>query len=285
MAKSDKPPEKSIAVVAPANPFTHGAAERVTALAAALFGNRVALFFHPQCFLSEGHFAGADGARSDAFVEVANDPKYDAVWFARGGYGSCRIVDSAFGKLERAAHLKTYLGYSDMGFLLARLWREGVGNCVHGPMPNDITRVSGEAAIERSLRYLVDLDPQSLEPAARRTRVFAFNLATLSHIIGTPFEPDFTGAEILLEDIDEPHYRIDRMMFTLASSINVRRAAGMRMGRFSKIPANDPPFGKSVEEIFHDWSRRSGLRLLGKADIGHDADNKVAPFPGDRLTV
>ena len=62
---------------------------------------RVELVFHPQCFLPAGHFAGTDAERAAAFVEVANDPAFDAVWFARGGYGSCRIAEAALAELER----------------------------------------------------------------------------------------------------------------------------------------------------------------------------------------
>ena len=77
------------------------------------------LVIHPQCFLSEGHFAGPDAARADAFVEMANDPSIDAIWFARGGYGANRIAEDVLARLTSAAADKRYLGYSDGGFLLA----------------------------------------------------------------------------------------------------------------------------------------------------------------------
>ncbi|MFN0025047.1 MAG: LD-carboxypeptidase [Parvularculaceae bacterium] len=270
----------SIAVVAPANRLQPDAAARVTVLADQLYGGRARLIFHPQCFLSCGHFAGDDVARSAAFLEVANNPDIDAVWFARGGYGSCRVDDAVFAELNASAHAKTYIGYSDMGFLLARLNREAIGKQAHGPMPSDINREGGEAAVARALSWLVDRDGASLEPAcAPRGRVFAFNLTTLSNILGTRAEPDFTGAEIMIEDVDEHHYRIDRMMFHVTSSDAVRASAGLRLGRMSKIPENDPPFERSVEEIVHYWCARRGIAFLGLADIGHDSGNKVVPFP------
>ena len=119
--------EFSIAVVAPANRLSEEAAAKVSAIATDAYGDRLNLFFHPQCFLSSGHFAGTDAERSAAFLEVANDPAFNAVWFARGGYGSCRLQDAVFGKLDRAAHIKEYMGYSDLGAMLGRLSREGVG--------------------------------------------------------------------------------------------------------------------------------------------------------------
>lgn len=279
-------PAISIAVVAPANRLAPEAADKTAALARARYGERLRLFFHPQCFLSSGHFAGTDKERSDAFLEVANDPSFDAVWFARGGYGSCRLDDALFGKLNRAAHLKTYLGYSDMGFLLGRLAREGVGNSVHGPMPTDVSREGGDEAALRALSWLVDRDAAALEPHWRPDQpVYAFNLTVLGALLGSASEPDFTNAVLMLEDIDEQHYRIDRTMFHVMSNANVRRAAGIRLGRMSKIPPNDPPFEKTDREIVEYWCARSGVPFLGDADIGHDAANRVAPFPVRRAAA
>lgn len=270
-----------IAVVAPANRLQPEAAARVAALADAAFGDRLRLDFHPQCFLSSGHFAGDDGARSAAFLEAANDPAVDAVWFARGGYGSGRLDDALFARLNSHAGRKTYLGYSDLGFLLARLHREEVGQSVHGPMPADINREGGQAAVMRALSYLVDGDQSGVEPGGSLRR-FAFNLTVLSNLLGTAAEPDFRGAEILIEDVDEQHYRIDRALLHVTASPNMRAAAGLRLGRFSRIPENDPPFEKTVEEIVRYWCGRAGIAFLGTADIGHDAGNMIVPFPERR---
>jgi len=276
----------SIAVVAPANRLTPETAEKVKSLAAGAFGARLKLQFHPQCFLSDGHFAGSDKDRSAAFLEAANDPGFDAVWFARGGYGSCRLDEALYGAFNRAAHLKTYLGYSDMGFILGRLAREGVGRSVHGPMPADVNRAGGDEAVARALSWLVDNDSTSLEPNWRADQpAFAFNLTVLSNLLGTPAEPDFSRAILSIEDIDEHHYRIDRSMFHVFSSPNVRRAAGVRLGRFSMIPENDPPFERDVSDIVQYWCARSGVPFLGLADIGHDAGNKIAPFPISRAPI
>jgi len=65
-------------------------------LARSLYPDRTPkIVFHPQCFSSQGHFAGDDETRARAFLDIANDESYDAVWFARGGYGSCRVVEAA----------------------------------------------------------------------------------------------------------------------------------------------------------------------------------------------
>jgi muramoyltetrapeptide carboxypeptidase len=152
-----------IAVVAPSARFSDQAAERVLAIAATHFSS-AELLFHPQCFLSHHHFAGSDEARADAFVEVANDPAIDAVWFARGGYGACRMAQSALERLGPQARLKTYLGYSDGGYLLAGLYRAGVPGLAHGPMPQDVLREGGETAVRRALAWLIHRSADALEP-------------------------------------------------------------------------------------------------------------------------
>src|SRR4051795_12112371 len=100
-----------IAVVARSNPLKREAAERVRALVERR--GDCELVIHPQCFLSEGHFAGSDEARLAALRQVMADPSFAAVWFARGGYGSNRIAEAALTDLPAAARDKIYLGYSD----------------------------------------------------------------------------------------------------------------------------------------------------------------------------
>lgn len=273
--------KKKIAVVAPACALTREAAEKVSTLAASLYGARLSLDFHPQCFLREGHFAGSDEARGAAFLEAANDPAYDAIWFARGGYGAMRLDDAVFQKLNDAARQKIFLGYSDLGAVLARLYRDKVGRPVHGPMPADIAREGGEAAVTRALKFLVEADPETLEPTARGARpVAAFNLTVLSHLIGTPWMPDLGGHILIVEDVSEYMYRIDRAFFSVTSNPRLRQCAGVMLGRISDIPGNDPDFQQTEEDVAQYWCARAGLPFLGRADIGHDAENKVVPFGG-----
>ncbi len=239
------------------------------------------LFIHPQCFLVDGHFAGGDRERRDALIEVMGRDDVDAVWFARGGYGSNRIAEQVLANLPHAARSKVYLGYSDAGFLHAGLHKAGL-RVAWGPMPQDALRgdhglQAGEAAVRRALDWLVNRDPAALEPQLQPPAM-AFNLTVLATLVGTVLEPDFTGIDLLIEDVSEHHYRIDRTMFHVTSSANVRGVARLRLGRVGDIPANDPDFGRDECEIVEEWCARSGIAYGGRADIGHDADNKVVPF-------
>lgn len=267
-----------IGIVAPSTPIAPDCAERVTAMAAAHCPD-VALHFHPQCFLTHNHFAGDDRARADAFVEIANDSGFDALWFARGGYGSCRIAENVLGRLVPAARDKAYLGYSDAGYLLAGLYAAGFPHAAHGPMPQDIWRTDGEAAVRRALDWLAVRSPESLEPGLDPAgKAAAFNIMVFSQLLGTPLQPDLDNHVLLLEEVSEYTYRTDRSMFHITSNPGVRRVRGIRLGRCSLVPPNDPDFGETEEEVVRHWCDRSGIAYLGRADIGHDAENKVVPF-------
>lgn len=267
-----------IAVVAPSRAISPELAERTAALAARVCPE-AELRFAPQCFLSHGHFAGDDAARAAAFAEAANDPTVDAVWFARGGYGAFRIVPMVLPALGAAARRKTYLGYSDGGALLAALYGAGVGRVAHGPMPGDLARAGGEAAVARALAFLARGDAAAIEPsAARHAPVAAFNLTILAHLIGTPWLPDLSGHVLMLEEVSEPIYRIDRALAQVTSAPALRRLAGLMLGRCGDIVPNDPEFGRTEEEVAREWCARSGIPWLGRADIGHDVANKVVPF-------
>ena len=269
-----------IGVVAPGTRIDEAMAERVKALAADAFLDQAPeIVFHRQCFLSAGHFAGDDKARAEAFLEIANDPKFDALWIARGGYGACRMAETVLANYHESARAKTYMGYSDAGAVLAGLYKLGFPTIVHGPMPIDITREGGEAAVKRALAYLIERAPEALEMTVIGEGKFAaFNIMILNTILGTALEPDLSGHVIMLEELNEYLYRIDRALFHIFASPNIRRARGIKLGRISNVPENDKPFGASAEEMIKYWCDRTGIAYLGRADIGHDIDNRVVPF-------
>lgn len=240
---------------------------------------RVEVVFDPQCFLVHNHFAGDDAARAEGFLRVANDPAFDALWFARGGYGSNRPAGAILRGLTSAARDKTYMGYSDAGFVLAGLYKAGIGKAAHGPVAHDIRRDGGEAAIARALAWIADEDRASLEPSLQPgQKTAAFNITVLGQLLGTDLQPDLTGHVLMLEDVGEYMYRLDRALFHITGDPAIRRVAGIRLGRCSDVPRNDPDFGMTAEEVCREWCDRSGIPWLGRADIGHDADNRVVPF-------
>ena len=268
-----------IGIVNASSRFDRARAEAVEAwFAANVPDGSIKVSFHPASFGKHGHFGGDDASRAAAFVEYANDPRLDAIWFARGGYGACRIAEAVLPRLNAVARKKRYLGYSDAGTLLAGLYKAGFPHVAHGPMASDAVR--SDASAWRALNWLKRGDPASWEPSLHddpRPAV-AFNLSILDALVGTALEPDLSGHVLMLEDVSEPLYRVDRMMFHLTGQASIRKVAGIRLGRVSDIVENDPDFGLTPEEIVRYWCQRSGIAYLGLADIGHDRENKVVPF-------
>jgi muramoyltetrapeptide carboxypeptidase len=255
-------------------------AERVPALAKSLYPDRTPeIVFHSQCFASHGHFAGDDETRGRAFLDIANDESYDAVWFARGGYGSCRVVEAIMCGLTEPSRQKAYVGYSDTGVLLAALYRAGFETVAHGPVAQDILRDGGDAAVARALAWMIDRSPETLEPTVGGTTMTAaFNMTVLTQLLGTPLQPDLGGHVLMLEEVGEAMYRIDRSLFHITSNPEIRRVSGVMLGRCSNVTPNEPDFGMNEEEVARYWCRRSGIAWLGRADIGHDVSNKIVPF-------
>jgi muramoyltetrapeptide carboxypeptidase len=268
-----------IGIVNASSRFDPDRAEAIQAWFAEHLPDRsVQVVFHPATFGKHGHFGGDDRSRAEAFVEFANDPRLDAVWFARGGYGACRIAEAVLPRLGPAAKKKRYLGYSDAGSLLAILYKHGIGRVAHGPMASDAVRNDPTAI--RALNWLKSGDAGGWEPSLHEDPrpAVAFNLSILDALVGTALEPDLTGHVLMLEDVSEPMYRIDRMMFHVTGQASIRRVAGIRMGRVSAVVPNDPDFGLTAEEIARYWCERSGIPYLGTADIGHDRNNRIVPF-------
>lgn len=265
----------NIAICAPATPITRDHAAALEALVAAEFPG-TSVTFHEQCYASAGHFAGDDLTRLTALLECANDPAFDAVWFAKGGYGSNRIAEAATRQMNASARAKTYVGFSDCGYLLGALYRAGIGQCAHGSMPVSARSEGGREAVRRVLRWL-NGDNSGLEPSLDGTTpAAAFNLITLVMLAKTSAMPDLTGHVVMVEEVSEHLYAIDRMFFALAGTLP--RVAGLRLGAITDVPENYVEFGQTEEEIARYWCDRAGIPYLGRAEIGHTSANRVVPF-------
>lgn len=266
-----------IGIVAPAGAIDETVATRNQALAALMYPE-VELVFHSQCYLRDGHFAGPDEARAAAFLDYANDPAFDAIWFARGGYGSNRILHIVMPELKEAARNKTYLGFSDIGFMLGALYARRIGKPVHGSMPSSLTNNDVGHSVGRALAWLAAKDRTALEPGLDGRPAAAFNLAILTAMIGTPWLPDLADHVLLIEEVSEPLYRIDRMLFQVAHATQLKGIAGIRLGQVTDIKSNDPPFAEDPEQMIARWCKEMGVPYLGRAMIGHIEENRVVPF-------
>src|SRR5690606_18307920 len=153
-------------------------------------------------------------------------------------------AEAVMAELGEAARRKTYMGYSDAGFILAGLYRLGFPQVFHGPMVQDLRRSGGEAAFKSALDWLVRRDKAALEPTVLTggAPTAAFNITVLSQLLGTELEPDLTDHVLMLEEVGEADYRTDRALFHITGQPAIRRVAGIRLGRISDITPNDPDF-------------------------------------------
>ncbi|WP_425228436.1 LD-carboxypeptidase [Sphingomonas sp.] len=266
-----------IGVVAPASRGNKDAEAPFMAFAAIAYPD-VELVVHPQCWAVEGHFAGSDAVRAAAFLEMANDPGVDAIWFLRGGYGGNRILPLVMPHLGEAARHKSYCGYSDSGFLLGALYARGIGKPVHGPMASDIRRQGGDVTVARSLGWLSTRDRQGLEPGLDGRPAAAFNLSILGALIGTPWLPDLADHVLLVEEVSEAMYNVDRLLWHMAQATQLRGLAGVRLGAVTDIKPNDPAWGEELEAMIVRWCGEMRVPYLGRAEIGHTQTNHVVPF-------
>ena len=181
--------------------------------------------------------------------------------------------------LKSAAGDKIYMGYSDAGNLLGALYGAKIGRVCHGPMPADVRRNGGEAALLRALDWMLHASPQALEPHVQAgAKHAAFNLMTLAMMVGTPLMPDLSDHVLMVEEVSEYLYGYDRAFFHVTSHLRSVGLTGLRLGRVSDVPDNDRPFGEDAEEIAKRWCAKMGINYHGRADIGHDTDNRIVPF-------
>lgn len=206
--------------------------------------------------LSGGHsyLAGPDDARRQDLQFMLDDPAIKAIFCARGGYGTTRILDdidfSGFLK-----HPKWIVGFSDITALLLQVERLGVES-IHGTMPLLFQQHHAAASIE-SLRKLLFEGKQLLEaPFDAHNRqgevtapVIGGNLSLLVDALATAHEPDTAGKILVLEEIDEYLYKVDRMMTQLKRSGKLRDLRGLVLGHFTDIKDTSLPFGETVEQI------------------------------------
>jgi muramoyltetrapeptide carboxypeptidase len=240
-----------------------------------------------------GLFAGSDAERLGAFHRLAADPDLRAIFFARGGYGLMRVLPGIDWDLLRR-HPRAYVGYSDLTPFLLEIARRVGLVAFHGPMvAADLARglsreeeksllgaLAGRYPAEQPFtRWLRPPDPSFARGGVRGT-LLGGCLSLLVATLGTPFAPDLEGGIVFWEDVNEPPYRVDRMLTHLGLSGNLANIAGMIVGQLEggQEPA-DRPVGGSI-----DWSTVVADGLAGYSwplawglESGHFAPNRTLP--------
>jgi len=270
-------PGDLIAIAAPGSAFDCAAFRRGAEFIAAQ-GYRVT--WRANITSRAGYFAGDDNRRAGELNSWLRDPEVKAILFARGGYGTSRIVERLdFAALRRRP--KAIAGYSDLTvLLLAATQRAGIA-AYHGPMVAG-TGTDGERDLARLLALLAGKPgPRThrglriLRPGRVRTTVTGGNLSLLAHSIGTPFQVAPRGRILFVEEIGEAPYRIDRMVRQLQLAGAFRGVAGVVLGQFSGIK---PGNRRAVAGLFLEALGQRTVPVVSGFPAGHDSPNRAFPL-------
>ena len=270
-----------IAIFAPAGPVDQKKLSRgIARLASAGYVPEIA-----DGVLSEdGYLAGDDGHRAAQASWAISLPEARAAMAARGGYGTSRILQRIdWKKMVRRPRL--VIGYSDVTAILAYLsTRLGVPS-IHGPMAAaDLSRAIDGDALDAFSRLAAGevTAREPWGPPCERLRGGAADgilaggcLSVLTSLLGTPFEPDFRGALLFLEDVSEPCYRIDRMLTQWIQAGRLRRVAGIIAGKMIPVSGETE---EGIRNVFAEAGRRLSVPVWYGFPAGHAGQNRALPF-------
>ncbi|MPZ29023.1 MAG: LD-carboxypeptidase [Micromonosporaceae bacterium] len=271
-----------VAVVSPSGPARP---ELVTAGVALLRSWGLRAVPAPHALDRDGYLAGTDADRIADLNAAFADPAVRGIVVTRGGYGVQRIVD----RLDLAAvrdDPKPVAGFSDLTALQLALWRGARLAGVHGPGAAWRPERTGPAAAESLRNALMSVDPVVVKrdpadgtagvsrPGIATGPLLGGNLTMLASTLGTRDFPDLTGAVLLVEDVDEPPYKVDRMLTQLRRAGVLRGLAGVAVGQFVRCADRWPT---SVADVLADRLGDLGVPVLGGLPIGHGQDQLSVP--------
>ena len=238
--------------------------------------------------LDENQLAGSDEERAADLQEQLNNPNIKAIWCARGGYGTVRVVDlidfTAFKKSP-----KWLVGFSDVTVLHNHLNTMGYKS-IHGIMPISLAKASPEAIeslrlslFGQPLQYAIDPHPMNRLGKATGELVGG-NLSILYSVLGSPSAIDCTDKILYIEDLDEYLYHIDRMMMNLKRNGCLESIKGIIVGSMTDMKDNDIPWGKNALEIVQDVTKQYNIPVIFNFPAGHIHDNR-ALILGNNVTI
>jgi muramoyltetrapeptide carboxypeptidase len=230
-------------------------------------------------FRKKHYLAGSDRERAEELTEFFLDPELKAVICSRGGYGTMRLLEHLdFKRLARVP--KIFMGFSDITVLLLALWQKTRLMTFHGPMVTTLTRVTAPVltrvreTLEGNFQVTIQLPQRGcLHPGQGRGFLLGGNLTLLTHLIGTPFEPQWDQAVLFLEDEGEDLYRLDRLFMHLRLSGVLGRISALLLGQF--VPGErKSQFLKMIREVLGD----PDIPVWSGMPVGHGARNIPLPI-------
>lgn len=228
-----------------------------------------------------GYLAGSDTVRLADLNAALADDTIDGIWCVRGGYGAMRLLDDVDVDSMRRRP-RTLIGYSDITALHAAFASAGIIT-FHGPTARARLTDFGRASLERAV--VAHTDPCGAAPGARtlrpgraRGRVVGGNLAMLAALAGTRFAPEYAGAILVVEDVGEANYRIDRMLRQLMLGGALAQVAGIAFGQFTEGTAPDDAASCVLDDILCEAADAAGVPCVAGIPLGHIDDQWTIPL-------
>jgi muramoyltetrapeptide carboxypeptidase len=240
----------------------------------------------PHVYARSGYLAGSDEQRLADLNAALRDPGIRGVIATRGGYGVQRILGGVDLAAVRADP-KVVMGFSDLTALQFTLWRGARLASLHGPGASWVDQRTPDASVQSWRRALMTTEPVVIpvsdaeETAAVRTAGVASgpllggNLCLIVATLATADFPDLTGAILLLEEVQEEPYRIDRMLTHLRRAGILDRLAGIAIGQFTQCADG---WGIPVADVLHERLGDLGIPILGGLPIGHGHRQLTVPL-------
>jgi len=223
------------------------------------------------------YLASADDNRLGQLQQTLREPHWGAIWIARGGFGITRILD----RLDLTDLPPTpVIGFSDATPLLDALYRHRGGPVIHGPVVHSLP-ITDRASQDHLFallggREVEPVEGEVLVEGAAEGPLVGGNLCLIAATCGTPHQVDTEGCILVLEEVGEPAYKIDRMLQQLASAGLLSGVAGVVLGEFTdcRVP-DDADYG--ITDVVMDHVGGLGVPVIGGAPIGHGAANRAFP--------
>jgi len=233
-------------------------------------------------FTQGNHFAGTDKERASDFQKALDNPNIKAIWAARGGYGTVRILDRLdFDKFKESP--KWVIGYSDITALHSHIHTLGI-ETLHGIMgtslADDLNEIKESVATFKAalfgsnLSYILPVNAKNRNGEATG-KMIGGNISILYSMLGSKSQMDTTDKILFIEEIGEYKYSIDRMLQSLKRAGFFENCKGLVIGDISNIKKNTTTWGKSIEQLILDVVSEYDFPVLFNFPAGHEKDNRA----------
>ena len=230
----------------------------------------------------DGYLAGDDESRRADLNAFIADDSIDGLWCIRGGYGAMRLLNGLDYTTWRDRP-RALIGYSDITALHSAIGPRAELVTFHGPTARAqltefsraslLAAVGGDGAVS-----LTAADATVLHKGSATGPLAGGNLAVLTALCGTPFAPRLDGAILVLEDVNESVYRLDRMLTQLRLSGSLDRIAGIAFGRFTEIPEDTNNEDRPLEDLLGEVADQCAVPCIASIPVGHIADQWTIPL-------